>query len=356
MTNYRHNWRDGYHPFLAVPGGSGIRPWGMDVPALGPVQGGGSWAPCQTQVIDWPWSTDEAGVSFDQSNLYGVRTRCWSTDDIGNPGDRDWWVAVPKSPSVAYTRRGRSHVQPMIYDHLGDYPFQGVVVIDGFGYSIRPVRWRTPTGQYPTNLAGDGYLWTPMNLNRLTIGIDPLDLAGGFTEADDSGIASGFDGPGCTIPVSSGPNLTRSWDYFQVARHVGFRGGKMLLYSYTNQTCAPFSSGTARIVIGWDDALPSTTALPPNIAFDQSYAFSDLIDIGSGGGYNWRFELTVNLPSMLIPTSEGEPKYWIFWIGSCMTGSNIVNLGATNLSPRTDVPLWYWASQRNRIAPGGVLV
>lgn len=358
MTNYRHNWREGYHPFLAVPGGSAIRPWGMDVPALGPVQGGGSWAPCQTQVIEWPWAADELGVPFDQDNLWGVRTRCWSTDVDTSAGDRDWWVAVPKVLGEEYTPRGRSHVQPMIFDHLGDNPLLGVVEYDGFSYNTRPVRWRTPTGQYPSDLGDDGYLWLPMNLNQ-NVYADYNDLVGGpfltfgFSEADNSGTASGMGGPGCSIPITVGPSLTRTWGYVQIGRHVGFRGGGLRIVNYANDPCGPVVAGNLRIVIGWDDSTPSTTALPPNIIYDDSFAFSDLSAVG---GEPWPWELLVDLPAILVDSSEGEAKQWVVWAGTCMAGSGPNVLQRVYLSPRTDIPLWYWASQRNRVATGGIIV
>jgi len=129
----------------------------------------------------------------------------------------------------------------------------------------------------------------------------------------------------------------------------------MKLFSYSTQTCPLYSAGDVRVVIGWDDAPPVTNALPPNILFDESYAFSALSDIGSGAGYNWRFELDVSLPPMLIDVSEGTPKYWIMFIGTCIA-DQIVNLGAFTLSPRTDIPAWFWSSTRNRVAPGGIVV
>lgn len=354
MIDYRHNSRAGVNPFAAAANVSPATIWTLGVPgALGPSQASSEgYTAILTEVAESPWTEDDAGVAIDVDNVWAVRTRAWMA---GGGGEVDWWTMVPRVLPVGYTARGRSHVVPHIYDHLGDYPFLGVVEDDGFGgYTDRPVRWRTATGQYPSDLNGDGYLWTPMNLNQEVIDIPIQSGSFGFSEAGNSGIASGFTGPGCSIPVTAGPTLTRNWNYVSVGRHVGFRGGKFVLYLYDNATCLPFNSGTTRVVIGHSTTSPATNALPPDIVFDEEYEFSDLTNIGSGGGYNWRFELEVSLPAM--PAPLGETRYWIVFAGACQAGSGNFLIKDMALSPRHDVPLWYWSSTRNRVAPGGIVI
>lgn len=339
MTDYRHNWRDGYHPLFASPGGSAIRPWGMDVPALGPVHGGAEWAPCQTQVIEWPWAADDAGVPFDQSNLWGVRTRCWGIDEVNNPGDRDWWVAVPKTLPVGYTPRGRSHVQPMIYDHLGDDPMRGVVEIDGFGYSTRPIRWRTPTGQYPSDLGDEGYLWVPMNLNQ-------------EVHAKNFNTGWGTESPATPLPGFPATNF-RNRQIADVGMHIGFRGGKVR-FEWRKSTPTISGASEYKLRSGYSDSAPSFGDHPTSIIDTKTISIAaDATALGwNGTHYVWLWEY--DLPALLAPI--GARKYFFTTLSSVAAGDQPGFWDfSIKYSPRTDVPLWYWASQRNRVAPGGII-
>lgn len=356
LNPYRHPQTAGVNPIAAAAGVGDPYVWAMGVPgALTPTRTDipAGWVPCLTRVMECPWTEDEAGVEIDTGAVWAVQTR-WTHD--GDGGEEYRYTMVPRVLPMGYTPRGRNHVVPHIYDHLGENPMLGVVEWDGMNYVDRPVRWRTPTGQYPPDLNGDGYLWVPMNLNQQIISLPAgVTWSFAFSEADNSGVASGFTGPGCSTPVTAGPNLTRGWNYYNIGRHVGFRGGKMKFYLYDNATCSPFNSGSFKIVIGHSSVVPETDELPPDIEFSGEYQFSDLVNIGSGGGYNWRFELEVDLPEM-APSPTATPPYWIAFAGSCQAGSGSFLLEYIKLSPRHDVPLWYWSSTRNRVAPGGVIL
>jgi hypothetical protein len=357
MINYRHNAQNGTNPFTSD------RFWGVGMPGrLAPVQttseGIQSYpnvVPILTQVVEWPFDEDDAGVPFDAGDIWGVRTRCLLES---GGGEIDWWTAVPRVLPEGYTPVGRhGRIVPFIDDHLGDNPFVGRVRNPyGYGDEIWPVRWRTPTGQYPSDLTDDGYLWVPMNLNQQTVDASYIN-GPTFTESSSSGLASGIGPIGfppiCVIPYTAGPNPYLDWGYNSVGEHVGFRGGKLVLFALHTGFCAPAYAGFLRVVIGWDDATPATDALPPNIEYDESFSVGDL-SLTSAVAYNWRWDLEVMLPALLSPL--GTRKHWIVFVGSCQAGDALVDVSGIFLSPRTDIPLWYWSSTRNRIAPGGVVL
>lgn len=367
MPPYLLTQRVGAHPKLAAAGSSDpyfagrsilgrMRPIHVDVP--------GDWAPCLAHVSEWPFAEDAAGVPFDVANIWALRTRSLGHAD---GGEADHYTAVPRILPPEYTAVGRCGRVPLIYDHLGEDPMQGVVEFDGMTFVTRPVRWRTATGQYPTDLTDDdGYLWVPMNLNQQTIHFGQStdedtggpDFTGGFSEAGDSGTGVAFGGPDCSVPSTIGPTLTRNFAYLSAGRHVGFRGGKIRVgfFSGSSYPCGIFTVGDIRIVIGYSDSAPDGTALPGTILFDASYTFQDLIDIGPADPWLTRYQIEVSLPAMLVPSAGAAPKYWSVWMGGCFAGVGGVILRECHLSPRTDVPPWFWSSTRNRVAPGGIIV
>ena len=155
-----------------------------------------------------------------------------------------------------------------------------------------------------------------------------------------------------------GPVTDRPWNvHAELLDHVGFRGGKVFLrFASTNPfSCGMYGAGDLRVVIGWDHTgSPRATGdLPANIVFDSAYEFGDLVNVGPVGIYLTVLELEVSLPALLSPL--GTRVNWTVASGLQHAGDGPVSMTHANLSPRTDIPLWFFASTGNLIAPGGIL-
>jgi hypothetical protein len=216
MGNFRNNQRPAANPFYAdvAPGF-----WGLSViGGMTAVQANRGYdyelseetegyATIWPEVIDWPFAQDEEGISFDQANLLGVRTRCVRQKMADGGGDNDdWWVAVPKSRPSGYTAVGRCGILvPLYADHFGD-PMNGI-------------SWnhRTAGGVLLNTAATEGLLrsqWGPRNRAQLTLGAMIGDAYSGQ-----------WEWYGDTNPFNL-PD-TRYVAAYLATTHVGFRGGKL---------------------------------------------------------------------------------------------------------------------------------
>lgn len=299
---------------LVEDGGSGgFSTFGILFPTRGTQDG----APIKTQVVDWPFEEDENGIPFDQANLWGVRTRCFNMydPDFYGPfdgayvGDQQWLTAVPKQLPPGYTYKGRcGHIYPLTGDFLGESPFFGVV--DG-SMIRRPVYWRDANGIAPS---ADGYFWTPMNHN------DRGEFVTTFV-----GVYSSTVG----LALVAGPT-----------NHIGMRGIKGTMYG--------LAGNTYQIIVTVEepgDPSPTMADPPPN----QVWAGS----VHVGGNADFDIDEMGDLFGDL-----GELKDYYFWIRETRPGGASSLTGGGNIywGPRTDVPLWYTATTRNRVSPGGIIL
>lgn len=278
---------------------------------------------CLTEVVDWPFSQDESGVPFNVSGIYGVRTRCWRDVDGGEYHNL---VAVPRTLPAGYTRQGRCNILAnLIDDHIGADPFNGAGLFDSY-YTPKTVYWRGPNGRAPWP---DGYSWTPMNLNQQVV-----------TPPISSGVWYFTGG-------APGGAYIKSF----IGNHIGFRG---LLVSVTYPVItppdAPAPAGTWTFMVGWCDPAnpPPATIADINVLWSRDVTFD-----GAGTpGTTVDIPITVDLfPATL--TNKRMDYYWI--IHQVFNFGEFAN-GIIKLSPRTDVPLWYFASTGTKCAPGGVLL
>lgn len=281
-------------------------------------------AHCLTEVIEWPFSEDEAGVSF-PGNLYGVRTRCWRQPLADGGGDMDWWTAVPKTLPSGYTlvpRYGGTYslISGFYHDYIGDDPMAG------FSWNLR-----TAGGVLLDLLDSEQSAraqWSPMNLNQQCYN----NSSPAFFWMGD------VEGHG---------------DYYLALLaqdHIGFRGGLATLTSSQGVERSGEMEIWGHPVTGTyvDDAVlidSVTLTAPPRIS----------PPVGEPGPIVPSVT-EVSLPAML-PTSDGIR--WNFY--GKITPSDWINELATvgkvfQLSPRVDVPLFYCASMGNRVSPGGIIL
>lgn len=277
------------------------------------------YVPCLTEVVDWPFSEDDAGVAFDQENLYGVRTRVWRRPMADGGGDKEWWTAVPKTLPGGYTACGRCHIgYAQVFDYLGDDPSIGI------SWNHRTANGALFDGTTPEDIYRAR--WSPMNLNQRV-------LTSSISSVSWSAVGYPPFGP---------------LDFWYVAalasEHIGFRGGKLVITS-TNPSgmLAPNNIEIigASVLDTYDDA----------VVLD-----SHSVDIGPyTSGPPIQQDITL---SEILPSSDGIP--WNFWVrydrgaGQSPTGAGQNH--DFQLSPRTDVPLPWFASQKNRVAPGGIIL
>ncbi len=288
------------------------------------------WVACLTEVHPWPYSEDVAGVPFDQSNLYGVRTRTWRQPLADGGGDMEWLTAVPKSLPAAYTavQRDSILISGFYIDYLGGDPMTGVT-------------WnhRTPAGVLlndTTDPGGHRARWAPMNLN-------------------DQVLSSSVGGIYTGQWVYYGPDVSYDDPLYVVALiasdHIGFRGGKLTftaVANYTGSASATYEIIAVRVDEYWDRWDADGTA--------------GVVEVLDSGTLSWSFATLSDPPAViektlaaLLPADLGVR--YNFFIRYAHGG--FLPIYSTShdfqLSPRTDVPLWYSASTGNRVAPGGIL-
>lgn len=336
MAVFRNSQQYGFNQ-CAKAGGYATFWHGMAaIPQTQPARGGSDvdqWTPCLTEVYDWPWSADAAGIPFDQSNLYGVRTRAWNLGD-GN-GDKDWLTAVPRTLPSGYVESRRSHVEsPLIYDALGDNPLLGNFYDDADEYFLH---WqlRYARGAFPSWTTIDETneklaRWRPKNLNQLF-----------FTNSINV-INDGFY---IERPTISDP----CWYISYLRFHQGFRGVRIRLYTYVNDSDpTPPTSGVADIKLGYSDAPPTY----PNFNGTDIYTGSLGVgtDTGPGPGYDHVYLNTLIVSASSLP-AIGAEKFFCAFLGHYANGPGHIMI--VDWGPRTDIPLWYFASMGNKCVTGG---
>ena len=385
MEPYRSTQRVGVHPTLSAAGSP--NPYFMGRGLLGrlrPVRvdaiNAASWLPCLAHVVEWPFAEDDAGVAFDTANIWGLQTRvdaqpAVDTDPAG--GDLIRLTAVPKILPAGYTAVGRCGRVNMFSDLLGADPFRGVVDYDQYGgdpYPIRPVRWRTPTGQYPTDLDDDGYLWVPMNLNQRVVEnqFAFVGMTGWKAETGTGELSVSGNDPIFGMPYSGSNNFRGTTAILMGSPHIGFRGGALDLSYATTGWSSAFPVDfklRARIRLGYSDAPKTAPDESDTIGFEREYTEADLTyqgwlyhaPLGSSAHiYTIRIEFGPILPPL------GTRKHFMALYreqavvgGTLIIGGSFHGLNVDSTlkwSPRTDVPAWFWSSTRNRIAPGGIVV
>ena len=292
----------------------------IDIGMSGEMDG---WAICLTEVLDWPFATDDAGVAFDQANLYGVRTRTWRRPIADGGGDSDsYWTAVPKALPSGYTATTRGEgilTQGFYADYLGSDPFVG----------DHSSNLRKPTGLvYATDSA-----WVPMNQGRRVVDASFGDVY--------SGAWAGYSDP----PNGSGDGvylvalITSSF----ALGHVGFRGGVL---TFTSSGSGSAGSATFEI-IGvkqgdyWDPLDASAT--------------SSVVEVLESGAVSWTTSPTVTVVNLGTMVGATLGTRYSFYIRYAVADAQAIfdSDHVLQMSPRTDVPLCYSASMANRVAPGG---
>ena len=296
------------------------------------------WKPCILLVADWPWATDEIGVAFDQSNLWGVRTRCCVAGLAGEGGDGgevDWWTAVPRTLPSGFTFKGKRGSSGAEFDTLGAFPLYGPASYDyDFGsglyaYNRYQITWREQRqiDGYGASATHTDYQWAPMNLSRLSLLFGAQ--SGWYT------VGFGLGSEEYTIG-----HIGQIADFAELP-HVGFRGGRLLV---TLPGAGPYApAGTLTAIVGY-----SETNTPADMSAITTAWSQDITTAATG---------PVAIGNCLAPPSGGPTarKYWHLILKRIVAVGNYTALNEGRVSPRTDIPLWFTSITGNRVAPGGIV-
>jgi hypothetical protein len=268
------------------------------------------FAPVLTEVFDWPYSSDENGFSFDQSNLYGIRTRCWR--GAAYDGDVSYGlVAVPKSLPGGYTSVGRcGRTVLLIDDYIGDQRGS-------------PVSVRFPTKILPNN--------------------DASHVASREYEARSNWRPMAFDDKGFSSALSGASTIFANG-------HVGFRAGSIDFYKGDG-----VNSGSETWNFGYK-IIDQPYGTPPNYIGDSPWVSVGSVTVSyTSSDYNAVESKT--MPAILPPAGKvADLGCWNTHPDDPYPNDRHTSLKSFKAAPRTDVPLWYFASTKNKCAPGGIIV
>ena len=294
---------------------------------------------CLTEVVPWPYAADTEGIAFDQANLWGVRTVCWRRPDADGAGDKEWWTAVPRTLPAGYTSVGRCGITTLISNHLSGISSDGSVSYSQWNH-------RTPTGLlWDMSIPLQQYKsrWSPMNLNQQVLTRETGDgYSGNWVWYYNDDVTSVVAWIAAAVDTS----------------HIGFRGGKLTF------TIGAHYAGTVPIS---GSATYEIIAVRVDEYWDRVDAdgTEGVVEILTSGSLSWSFTtfadpavvITHTLPALLPADTGILYNFYIRYAGP-IGGPSIPIFGTSHvfkLSPRTDVPLWYFSSMGNDVAPGGYI-
>lgn len=289
------------------------------------------WTVCRTEVVPWPFSADEEGIAFDQANLYGVRTRVWRVPLADGGGDKEWWTAVPKTLPAEYTPCGRCHIgYARVADYIGSDP------MSGFEWSHRKAN-----GFIPDTSTDEGAArarWSPMNLNQQVVSGGSISESSLFY-----------------VPMPPDFHVYESYRTAALSSdHIGFRGGRATVTLRNDYVSYPITVSVdlkiASLPVtssGWSSGGP-----PGDLVDYQTITISATFSGFADPDHTEDFDLDELMPD---PGIRHNFIVYLDPLGSPAAFQPPFNASFV-LSPRTDVPLPWFASQRNRVAPGGIIV
>ncbi len=347
------------------------------------------------QVIPWPFTTDDDGVSFPAGTV-GIRSvaqartteRAWAT--AGDPlEDLDQWVPVPDTLPGSYTARdSRDHDRghrttgfsaktrgtpylTIAKNGAGEHAtFSGNYTLTANGYESLAswvVNGQTPgtlTGNCPTyRPSGGGGLvpldWVPMGLSKQTLRCYMYDAAvPPFADMD---------------PSIAGYFYTEGGVWVWTKPDIGARAITMVALVATTAFlwAATGNTDVAIQFIVKSNTDGSVSGNGANVDYlSPIYRKSDLVYIATVTGVDYYY-LRVSIPVTWNRTkAQGIGAYKVGWAARAnqVLGSHswsiIANAAGSGmpvdyqqgyrLSPRADVPAWFSTYGQGIGAPGGV--
>jgi hypothetical protein len=337
------------------------------------------------QVIAWPFSTDDAGVSF-PSGIVGVRSvspgrateKAWATP--GDPLENlDEWIAVPDTLPVGYTARpsrdvsrgpvGVSTTKGSAYLKIstngagqqstasGNYTANGAgsgQVMDG-AWLVNGLAVGTLTGFCPSYRPSGGGGIVPLGLVPINVGKQVLHCI--VYEAGGGPTLPGLDAGLAALPSLMGGMAMWTQPNYGM-RRVTWR--HTLIATPANWAVGG-NTVKVQFIIGhnaaWDRAGYGDTNDYASTVFTKSDFSTDGVDIGFG---LQRYTLTHTSTAGVSSTAA---RTWIVgfsckassaWAGDYSGNSYPNHTKRVWLSPRLDVPPWFSVYGAGLGAPGGV--
>ncbi len=348
------------------------------------------------QVIEWPWSEDDAGCTF-PAGLYGVRSVCdtreveraWLTAGDATEGE-DRWIAVPDTLPGDYTARNardhnKGHYAPAVFGIGGgtrgtpyfDLRHNGLGVSAGAGNYTATAGAYLMTADYTINnqdltdtgdhmpsyrpSGGGGIVklaWFPTALSDRTLKCifydngHPVGLPGG--SGYDAWIIANTSGNlGISLFTKPSPGFRRiKWRAVVAATDAQWAG------MAENELRVQF-----RIAHNADN---STTGIgDTNDYLSPVFTKSDYTkgSLWSGSSYYYTCEHSATDADYTLPDPGDEFRRW--YVGYLqghwplqVTQAVYPTTEALGrmvwLSPRVDIPFWFTATSGNLVAPGGL--
>jgi hypothetical protein len=259
-----------------------------------------NYASCYPEVIAWPYTSDDNGISFDYTNLLGVRTYAARQAIIPDGGgETPIWTPVPKTLPGAYTELRPDQSLPWPYASGDLSPTNNVTSFNlltangAFYPEASPSPW-VPQGR---NTTAEFY---SLSLFGTWVFISATEWLSPITGQDKLGYRSGsFFRNGTNIPG------------FSVTLKIEF---------------VPNGSSTPQVV--------QTLTIAGGGSSSTDYALTTML---APNGVAGSFQARCTGAAADVVTFLNTPVQE-FWLGY-----------------RTDIPLWFFAATGNLVAPGGVL-
>ena len=286
---------------------------------------------CLTEVVPWPYDEDSAGIAFDKDNLYGVRTRVWRQTIADGGGDKEWYVPVPKMLPDGYTEVGRCGIgYSVVFDYIGDS--LGV----GFTWNHRTAGGVLLDANDPE----EGYRmrWSPQGLNQNFYEVGLIDAE--------------------IIAVDPIPN---PYDYYKwwllASDSVGFRSGKVEA-TLVNPNYPNTYSGSETFTIAYSD-MPDWAEEPWEVGDVPAHAHTvgSLTLSASFAMWEATKDVEVDLGALDFG-HNGITKMIYLYSGPYSSGTSYDLVSGAivfKLGYRCDIPLPWFSSTGNRVAPGGII-
>ncbi len=314
--------------------GNWARRWGRPQPVHGTT---GSPEAIIGEVRSGVYTTDLAGLAYGSDVTWA---RCQFQDDgaaVGEGELRSLWAAVPTALPAGYTSRGTRNIGLAVTMSTGS------AAGDGSGVYFTPSASlagfvRTATGLYTPKDNSAAFTWGPWNR-------DNLALQESFDASSVTGDAT--NNPQLFSPVAPADGSQTFSDLAGGTRkHPGFRSIR-------------YVASWAPEIYNHAGGYPNVTSMSTQLRFLSGglgtltvvTARSDLSLNATTNRYekDWG-----NVGALLMPVgSVGKLDHFttVTYTGSWVAGVSYFLYQC----PRVDIPLPYWSSYGNAIAPGGIL-
>ncbi len=324
------------------------------------------------EVISWPFSVDEAGVSF-PSGLLGIKTvsypyateKAWGTGGSGTT-DQDLWIAVPDTlPSGWSSRVSRDHNKGRVI--IGSPPFFPNTLRGTPYHYVDSVKTSLQDGTGKMAdfflVNGDAIYSHTANYRPTTGGLQTLSFFPGNCSQRTTQCAwTLLNGKIAAACFSAAPGGSTHDTNFPtsliIPKHVGWRNIRMYVSFVLIPPTTRVNVTNIEFIVGHkaDNSDTGTLQATDVIDFRQSVSQTAFTDNGDGS-----YELAFDT-GPIANTDKVQRGYWAGYVMSFLntTSPGTLSEWQTALkyrlicSPRVDIPFWFTSTGAGMVAPGGI--